>query len=146
MYGQTKRVYLLALPYTNLFRDTLHISAEPSLQSSPVQHSNPLTMAGSSQSDHVGGQATNGAKVPDNAPSGCPGVDADTAGKEASCVGCPNQAACASGEAAKPDPDIAAIAARLGAPVRHKILVLRYDGCDFRAEEARGVVAGCVWG
>lgn len=70
--------------------------------------------------------AANAARVPDNAPSGCPGVDADTAGKEASCVGCPNQTACASGDAAKPDPDIAAIAARLGPSVKHKILVLRY--------------------
>jgi hypothetical protein len=66
--------------------------------------------------------------VPENAPSSCPGVESEAAGKTDSCVGCPNQDVCASGEAAAagPDPDIAAIAARLGAPVKHKILVLRY--------------------
>jgi hypothetical protein len=77
-----------------------------------------------------GGGASSGdvvGAVPDNAPAGCPGVEAAGAGKVDSCAGCPNQAACASGEAAAagPDPDIAAIAARLGAPVKHKILVLR---------------------
>lgn len=68
--------------------------------------------------------------VPENAPQGCPGVEAETAGKEDSCAGCPNQAACASGEAAKkgPDPDIMAIARRLKTLVKHKILVLSGKG------------------
>lgn len=69
-------------------------------------------------------------EVPDNAATGCPGVEADTAGKTDSCAGCPNQTACASGEAAKkgPDPDILAIAQRLKVPVKHKILVLSGKG------------------
>lgn len=64
--------------------------------------------------------------VPENAPSSCPGVESEAAGNADSCAGCPNQTACKSGDAALPDPDIAAIAKRLGAPVKHKILVLRF--------------------
>jgi Mrp family chromosome partitioning ATPase len=66
--------------------------------------------------------------TPDGAPAGCPGVEAESAGKADSCAGCPNQAACASGEAAKPDPDIAAIGARLGKTVKHKIIVASNKG------------------
>lgn len=69
-------------------------------------------------------------EVPEDAATGCPGVEADTAGKADSCAGCPNQAACASGEAANkgPDPDVLAIARRLKTAVKHKILVLSGKG------------------
>jgi Mrp family chromosome partitioning ATPase len=66
--------------------------------------------------------------TPEGAPAGCPGVAAPNAGKVDSCAGCPNQVACASGEAAAPDPDIAAIGARLGKPVRHKVIVASNKG------------------
>jgi Mrp family chromosome partitioning ATPase len=66
--------------------------------------------------------------VPLNAPAGCPGVSSSAAGKADSCAGCPNQTACESGEAGKPDPDLDAIAARLRTPVKHKILVLSGKG------------------
>lgn len=66
--------------------------------------------------------------VPDDAPTSCPGVASESAGKSDSCVGCPNQSACASGEAALPDPAVAAIAARLATRVRHKVLVLSGKG------------------
>lgn len=75
-------------------------------------------------------ESTPAGRVPEDAPQGCPGVEAETAGKEDSCAGCPNQAACASGEGAKkgPDPDIMAIARRLKTLVKHKILVLSGKG------------------
>ncbi len=41
-------------------------------------------------------------EVPANAPTSCPGVGSEDAGKASSCAGCPNQAACASGAAALP--------------------------------------------
>ena len=59
-------------------------------------------------------------------PADCPGTDAEQAGKAAACEGCPNQAACASAPKG-PDPDLAAIAARL-APIKHIILVLSGKG------------------
>ena len=65
--------------------------------------------------------------VPENANSHCVGVRSDEAGKAAGCGGCPNQQLCASGEAKKEDPDIAAIAERM-ADVKHKILVLSGKG------------------
>lgn len=55
-------------------------------------------------------------------------MQSETAGKQDSCEGCPNQSACASGEAAKPDPDIRLIANRLKEPVKHKILILSGKG------------------
>ncbi|PSC74599.1 cytosolic Fe-S cluster assembly factor NBP35 [Micractinium conductrix] len=66
------------------------------------------------------------ADVPEGAPEHCPGTDAEQAGKAAACEGCPNQAACASAPKG-PDPDLAAIAARL-APIKHIILVLSGKG------------------
>lgn len=67
--------------------------------------------------------------VPEDAPTGCPGTQAESAGKADTCVGCPNQAACSSGEAknAGPDPDVLAVASRLSS-VKHKILVLSGKG------------------
>lgn len=66
--------------------------------------------------------------VPEDAPTSCPGVASTAAGKADTCAGCPNQKACASGEAALPDPDVAAIASRLATRVKHKILVLSGKG------------------
>lgn len=67
--------------------------------------------------------------VPEQANAGCPGTTSQAAGKSDSCVGCPNQAACATGEAAPEDPAIAAIASRLSKEnVKHKILVLSGKG------------------
>lgn len=65
--------------------------------------------------------------VPEDANAGCPGTQSDSAGKSDACVGCPNKAACASGETAV-DPDIATIGARLSTNVKHKILVLSGKG------------------
>ncbi|EKX44691.1 hypothetical protein GUITHDRAFT_109471 [Guillardia theta CCMP2712] len=49
------------------------------------------------------------------------------AGKSSTCVGCPNQAACASGQSSAPDPAIEEIKARMSL-VKHKILVLSGKG------------------
>jgi hypothetical protein len=49
----------------------------------------------------------------DEVPEACPGVESENAGKMSACAGCPNQANCASGEAAKPDPAIEQIKQRL---------------------------------
>jgi len=64
---------------------------------------------------------------PADAPADCPGVESETAGKGASCAGCPNQKLCASGEAKKPDPAIADVNDRLR-DVKRKILVLSGKG------------------
>uniref|UniRef100_A0A7S4QSI7 Cytosolic Fe-S cluster assembly factor NUBP1 homolog n=1 Tax=Alexandrium monilatum TaxID=311494 RepID=A0A7S4QSI7_9DINO len=64
---------------------------------------------------------------PDNAPESCPGVSSESAGKSSACAGCPNQQACASGEARKPDPAVADVRAKLG-NVKRKILVLSGKG------------------
>lgn len=64
---------------------------------------------------------------PDDAPENCPGVSSDQAGAAAGCAGCPNQKACASGEAKKADPAVADVKARL-ANVKRKILVLSGKG------------------
>eukprot|EP00933_Yihiella_yeosuensis_P026651 TRINITY_DN20711_c0_g1_i1.p1 TRINITY_DN20711_c0_g1~~TRINITY_DN20711_c0_g1_i1.p1 ORF type:complete len:379 (-),score=87.10 TRINITY_DN20711_c0_g1_i1:130-1266(-) len=64
---------------------------------------------------------------PADAPESCPGVSSDDAGKASSCAGCPNQAACASGEAKKKDPAVADVKDRL-ADVKRKILVLSGKG------------------
>lgn len=66
--------------------------------------------------------------VPENAPTGCPGTESDKAGTSSSCVGCPNQTACASGDGSKVDPDVLKIAHRLRTAVKHKILVLSGKG------------------
>ena len=65
--------------------------------------------------------------IPDDANEECPGVDSANAGKSSACDGCPNQAKCASGEAAAPDPAVAEVAKRLE-NVQHKILVLSGKG------------------
>ena len=66
-------------------------------------------------------------EVPSDANEECPGVNSKEAGKSSSCDGCPNQKACATGEAAKPDPAIGQVADRLK-NVSHKILVLSGKG------------------
>mmetsp|Transcript_10913 Transcript_10913/g.33461 ORF Transcript_10913/g.33461 Transcript_10913/m.33461 type:complete len:328 (+) Transcript_10913:69-1052(+) len=67
--------------------------------------------------------------VPEEAPAGCPGTTSSEAGRTDACAGCPSQAACASGEAGKEDPDLAVIRDRLSAKnVRRKILVLSGKG------------------
>jgi len=64
---------------------------------------------------------------PDDAPEGCVGVSSDDAGKAAGCAGCPNQKACASGEAKKVDPAVADVKDKLS-NVKRKILVLSGKG------------------
>lgn len=64
---------------------------------------------------------------PDDAPEDCVGVNDEKAGKAAGCSGCPNQKACASGEARKPDPAVADVKERLR-NVKRKILVLSGKG------------------
>mmetsp|Transcript_49241 Transcript_49241/g.76891 ORF Transcript_49241/g.76891 Transcript_49241/m.76891 type:complete len:326 (+) Transcript_49241:35-1012(+) len=63
----------------------------------------------------------------EDVPEACPGTSSQDAGKASACAGCPNQKICASGEAAKPDPNIKVIAERLEG-VKHKILVLSGKG------------------
>lgn len=65
--------------------------------------------------------------IPQNANENCPGTRSEMAGKASSCAGCPNQAACASGDAAKPDPDLELIKDRLK-DVKHKVLILSGKG------------------
>ena len=65
--------------------------------------------------------------VPDNAPASCPGTQAAEAGKADGCAGCPNQAACASGQGAALDPDADAIHERM-AGIDYKVLVLSGKG------------------
>lgn len=64
---------------------------------------------------------------PDNANAGCVGVMDEAAGKAAGCAGCPNQGACASGEARKPDPAVLDVKEKLK-DVKRKILVLSGKG------------------
>lgn len=64
--------------------------------------------------------------IPENAPSGCPGVRNEQAGKSSACAGCPNQKACSTGEQVV-DPDIELIRDRLNA-VKNKILVVSGKG------------------
>lgn len=67
------------------------------------------------------------ATAPANANKDCVGPKNEAAGKAASCAGCPNQQACASGEGRKTDP-AAEFAADKLARVKHKILVLSGKG------------------
>ena len=82
--------------------------------------------------------------VPQGANEGCPGVEAEGAGKAASCEGCPNQSACASGAAREVDPVVELIAERL-AGVKHIVLVLSGKGgvgkSTFAAQLAFSLVA-----
>ncbi|KAG2452735.1 hypothetical protein HYH02_002965 [Chlamydomonas schloesseri] len=66
------------------------------------------------------------ADVPENANQHCPGTSSEQAGKSAACAGCPNQSICATAPKG-PDPDLAAIAARMSR-VKHKLLVLSGKG------------------
>lgn len=63
---------------------------------------------------------------PEPSSGNCVGPSSDQAGKASSCAGCPNQAACASGEA-KVDPALAQVNDRMS-QVKHKILVLSGKG------------------
>ena len=65
-------------------------------------------------------------EVPQGANEHCPGTGAADAGRASACEGCPNQSACAAAPAG-PDPDVAAVAARL-ARVRRVVLVLSGKG------------------
>lgn len=63
-------------------------------------------------------------------PEHCPGPESSAAGQADACAGCPNQSVCTAAAAAGPkgpDPDVAAVAARL-AGVRRKLLVLSGKG------------------
>jgi len=64
---------------------------------------------------------------PENANDECVGPASDLAGKASSCAGCPNQGACASGEARKEpaqDPTVALAMSK----IKHRILVLSGKG------------------
>jgi Mrp family chromosome partitioning ATPase len=80
----------------------------------------PVTQSSDDKKEPVGDK-------PADAPESCPGVQSEAAGKAAGCAGCPNQAACASGEAKKADPAVSEIHVRLR-DVRRKILVLSGKG------------------
>jgi Mrp family chromosome partitioning ATPase len=69
----------------------------------------------------------NAPSVPVDANEDCPGTGSAKAGKSSACDGCPNQAKCATGEAAAPDPSVAEVANKLK-NVEHKILVLSGKG------------------
>ncbi|KNC47391.1 cytosolic Fe-S cluster assembly factor nubp1 [Thecamonas trahens ATCC 50062] len=81
--------------------------------------------------------------VPENANDHCPGTESETAGKAASCAGCPNQSACQSAPKG-PDPDMGAVNERMGC-IRKKILVLSGKGgvgkSTFSAHLARALAA-----
>ena len=87
---------------------------------------------------------------PENANEECVGPASEKAGKAASCAGCPNQSACASGEARKEqaqDPTVAAAMSK----VKHRILVLSGKGgvgkSTFSAQLAFGLAKrGCKVG
>ncbi|OON22038.1 hypothetical protein X801_02064 [Opisthorchis viverrini] len=70
--------------------------------------------------------------VPPDAPASCPGTQSEMAGKTSACDGCPNQAACSSGQANLPlserEPDVIAnIHNRLGR-IHNRILILSGKG------------------
>lgn len=87
--------------------------------------------------------AVDRADMPDDAPEDCPGVSADTAGKSAACAGCPNQSACASGEAKKADPAVADVKERLS-NVKRKILVLSGKGGVGKSTVSAQLSFGCA--
>eukprot|EP01054_Gregarina_sp_Poly1_P000363 Gregarina_sp_Poly_1__362@NODE_1088_length_5132_cov_211_245410_g754_i0_p3_GENE_NODE_1088_length_5132_cov_211_245410_g754_i0NODE_1088_length_5132_cov_211_245410_g754_i0_p3_ORF_typecomplete_len370_score59_47ParA/PF10609_9/4_9e83AAA_31/PF13614_6/4_4e16CBP_BcsQ/PF06564_12/7_5e15MipZ/PF09140_11/1_3e12CbiA/PF01656_23/8_7e13VirC1/PF07015_11/7_2e08VirC1/PF07015_11/6_8ArsA_ATPase/PF02374_15/2_4e08ArsA_ATPase/PF02374_15/1_9e03ArsA_ATPase/PF02374_15/47Fer4_NifH/PF00142_18/0_00066Fer4_NifH/PF00142_18/5MeaB/P len=68
-----------------------------------------------------------GGDVPENAPTGCPGIQSDGAGKADACEGCPNKQLCSSGMATKNSPKVDEIALKMK-NVRHRILVLSGKG------------------
>lgn len=67
------------------------------------------------------------AEMSENIPEHCPGVESDSAGKAAPCVGCPNRTLCNAGTAKLPDPAIEEIRQKLSG-VKHKIVVLSGKG------------------
>jgi len=60
-------------------------------------------------------------------PENCVGPKSETAGKAASCEGCPNQKICTSGIMKQPDPDIIEINQRMSM-IKHKILIFSGKG------------------
>ena len=68
-----------------------------------------------------------GAVPPENANAECVGPQSADAGKSSSCAGCPNQKACASGEAKAADPALEFVAERMSL-IKHKVLVLSGKG------------------
>ncbi|CAD7968629.1 unnamed protein product [Amoebophrya sp. A120] len=83
--------------------------------------------AESAEAEHNNDDQESKIHIPDNANQDCVGVDSEQAGKAAGCAGCPNQGACASGEAKKADPAVAQVAEVLK-EVKRKILVLSGKG------------------
>ena len=65
--------------------------------------------------------------IPNNAPEHCPGTKSENAGKESSCVGCPNQKICSSGATKISDPDLKEIQEKLKS-IKYKLLVLSGKG------------------
>lgn len=73
-----------------------------------------------------------GVALPEDVPAGCPGPQSESAGRDASCAGCPNRALCASGAARlsleEREPEVVAkLRDRLGR-VRHCLFVLSGKG------------------
>jgi len=65
--------------------------------------------------------------TPTGANEVCVGPTSEQAGKASSCDGCPNQKACASGEARQPDPAVELVKQRVS-KIKHTILVLSGKG------------------
>jgi Mrp family chromosome partitioning ATPase len=87
---------------------------------------------------------------PNDANEECVGPASDHAGKASSCAGCPNQGACASGEAKKEQPQDPTVAAAMS-KVKHRVLVLSGKGgvgkSTFSAQLAFGLAKrGCKVG
>eukprot|EP01055_Gregarina_sp_Pseudo9_P000891 Gregarina_sp_Pseudo_9__890@NODE_156_length_3937_cov_17_817599_g143_i0_p2_GENE_NODE_156_length_3937_cov_17_817599_g143_i0NODE_156_length_3937_cov_17_817599_g143_i0_p2_ORF_typecomplete_len361_score47_59ParA/PF10609_9/6_5e84AAA_31/PF13614_6/1_1e15CBP_BcsQ/PF06564_12/2_8e14MipZ/PF09140_11/3_1e12CbiA/PF01656_23/8_2e12VirC1/PF07015_11/6_1e07VirC1/PF07015_11/9_4ArsA_ATPase/PF02374_15/3_3e07ArsA_ATPase/PF02374_15/1_3e03ArsA_ATPase/PF02374_15/21AAA_16/PF13191_6/7_6e05Fer4_NifH/PF00142_18/0_0042Fer4_NifH/ len=72
-------------------------------------------------------QSVEGGDVPENAPTGCPGIQSEGAGKADACEGCPNRVLCSSGVATKNSPKMDEIAIKMK-NVKHRILVLSGKG------------------
>jgi Mrp family chromosome partitioning ATPase len=87
---------------------------------------------------------------PTNANEECVGPNSEQAGKASSCAGCPNQGACASGEAKKEQPQDPTVALAMS-KIKHRILVLSGKGgvgkSTFSAQLAFGLAKlGCKVG
>jgi len=87
----------------------------------------PAVGSTASVGDPIAGDGVLKEDKPDNANEDCVGVMSESAGQAAGCAGCPNQKACASGEARKADPAVAHVKEKLSG-VKRKILVLSGKG------------------
>lgn len=106
---------------------TSSVKSKPEKVSAVNASANPVSAAEAREVEKPASQEVAADDIPDNAAEDCVGVSSDMAGKASGCAGCPNQAACASGEAKKPDPAVMDVKERL-ADVKRKILVLSGKG------------------